>query len=72
MMRSGTCPRPKAKPLASTSAKGVADFLYLLVARVTRGDNPRVVLDPDRLRPVGGRVHSVHDGATLAAPFDLH
>jgi len=30
-------------------------------------DDPRVVLDPDRLRPVGGRVHSVHDGATLAA-----
>ena len=27
----------------------------------------RVVRDPDRLRPVGGRVHSVHDGATLAA-----
>jgi hypothetical protein len=30
-------------------------------------DDARVVFDPDRLRPVGGRVHSVHDGATLAA-----
>ena len=30
-------------------------------------DDPGVVRDPDRLRPVGGRVHSVHDGATLAA-----
>ena len=30
-------------------------------------DHPRVVRDPDRLRPVGGRVYSVHDGATLAA-----
>src|SRR5208283_386309 len=30
-------------------------------------DDPGIVLDPDRLRSVGGRVHSVHDGATLAA-----
>ena len=58
-----------AAGLAKMYAGALTTFLILFGSGISPlpTTTPRVVRDPDRLRPVGGRIHSVHDGATLAA-----
>ena len=54
--------------LAKMYAGALTTFLILFGSGISPlpTTTARVVRDPDRLRPVGGRVHSVHDGATMA------
>ena len=49
-------------------AGALTTFLILFGSGITPlpTTTPKVVRDADRLRPIGGRVYSVHDGALLA------